>query len=372
MQSVPKKKILFVLQDMRTGGAEKIRFIVEKHIDKNVYETVYCCIREVGAIGEEIVKNGGKVICLKTDDRFFNFFATFKLYRAVRSIRPDIIHSVLFNANFHARMVGIFAGKPVITEEQGIYVWKKWYHIIIDRVLARFTRRIIAASNTVKNFLISQEGLEKCKIVVIYNCVDPDSLRLNTTRQDERSRLSVSDKDFIIGAVGNLRKEKAHGTLLDAFKKVAQRCDDTRLFIAGSGPLKDSLCEKARRLDIDKEVVFLGKVNPVAGFLKAIDLFVMPSASEGMPLALLEAIVMQVPCITSDAGGIKEVADKVKGIKMVAVNNHDELANAIICEIEKRRNGAYEPMPLQPGGIDLFMPKAYVNRLENIYKEVSA
>lgn len=363
-----KKKILFVLQDLEVGGAEQLKLTIEKYINQDKFVTVYCCIERIGTIGREIIKRGGDVITLNSNDKFYNFIAAYKLYKLARKIRPNLIHSALFNANFHARLIGVLVRTPVIIEEHGMYTWKRWYHILIDRLLANFTYKIIVPSRSVKNFLIAQEGLNFDKITVLLNCIDPDFLKSKTTRAEERMRLSVADDDFAIGAVGNLRKEKGHSVLLNAFKKVFAKYSNVRLFIVGDGLLYMHLIEKAKELAVEKNVVFLGRRSNISAFLKALDLFVMPSLSEGLGIALIESIFAGVPSIASDIEGIREVAEEAKGVTLVEPNNAAVLSNAIIKEIENRRKNNNLILG-QKEVKETFSPKFYINRLENIYKE---
>ncbi len=365
-----KRKILFVVQNLEIGGAEQLRLTVEKYIDKNKYETIYCCIRSTGPIGEEIEKRGGKVLMLNTIDNFYNFKATYKLYRIVRNIKPDIIHSMLFNANFHARIVGILTYIPVIIEEHGLYTWKKWYHILFDRILANFTKKVIAVSYSVKDFLIKQENLNPNKVMVVYDCVDPDFLKTRATRSEERMKLGVSNDTFVVGTVGNLREEKGQKILFYALKQVLVEYENTKLFIVGDGPLYGYLLEQVKRLAIKENVIFLKKRSNISGFLKALDLFVLPSTSEGLGIALIEAIAAKLPCIASNVGGIKEIAEGTEGVVLVKPNNPLELGVAIIREIEKRKSSIYKDIAPETANIkDIFTPQVYLTHLEEIYNE---
>ncbi len=368
-----KRKILFVVQDLEMGGAEQLKFTIEKYIDKNRYETIYCCIRNIGTIGEEIKKRGGNVICLNATDNFYNLTATYKLYRVARCLKPDIIHSMLFNANFHARLVGALTHIPVIIEEHGLYVWKKWYHILFDKLLAKRTKKVIAVSNSVKDFLINQEELDPDKVIVVYDCVDPNFLKTKTTRAEERSRLSVQNDAFVIGTVGNLREEKGHRILLHALKQVLVEYPDVKLFIVGDGPLYEYLQEQSSRLKIESSVLLLKKRSDISGFLKALDLFVLPSTSEGLGIALIEAIAAGLPCVASNVGGIKEIAKGAKNVCLVRPNNPLELAEAIGEEIERvKRTKGDRAFLQEPGPRPIFTPQVYLANLEHIYNGVLA
>lgn len=369
MKTNRKKKILFVLQDMEMGGAEKLKLCIQKYIDKDRYDITYCCIKKIGMIGEEIIKNGGNVVVLNANDKFYNLIAAYRLYKLAKKVKPDLIQSALFNANFHARVIGMLIKTPVIIEEHGMYAWKRSYHILIDRLLAGFTYKVIVPSKSVRDFLLAQEGLDRDKITVLYNCVDIDLSDSKTTREGERKKLNISDGSFALGAVGSLRKEKGYDLLLGAFKQVLAKYGNTMLFIAGDGYLYESLVKKARILAIEKNVVFLGKRSDVSGFLKSLDLFVMPSLSEGLGIALLEAACMGVPCVASEIGGIREIAEKIKDIVMVEPNNVKALADEIINKIKNNtevKRSVSGPKKTQ----EVFTPEFYINRLEDMYNSI--
>jgi glycosyltransferase involved in cell wall biosynthesis len=317
------------------------------------------------------MKRGGTVIALNLKHDFYNAMATYRLYRLVTKLKPDIIHSMLFNANFHARLAGMFTGTPVIIEEHGLYIWKRWYHILIDRWLANFTEKVIAVSHSVKEFLIRQERLDSGKVMVLYDCVDPNFLKAESTRAEERRRIAVTDDTFVIGTVGNLREEKGHRILLHAFKQALKRDEKVRLFIVGDGPMYDYLLNQSRRLEIAGRVTFLKKQSNIAGFLKALDLFVLSSTSEGLGIALIEAIAVGLPCIASNVGGIKEVAEGAEGVNLVRPNNPLELGSAMRREIDRKRHAEHEKHPPYEMRIrDIFTPQVYLMRLEETYNEV--
>jgi len=361
-----KKKILFVMQDLEMGGAEQLKLCIQKYINKDKYVINYCCIRKIGTVGKEIIKNGGDITCLNTSDKFYNPIVIYRLYKLARKIKPNLIQSALFNANFHARIVGIFIKVPVIIEEHGMYTWKRWYHILIDKILSGFTHKIITPSKSVRDFLIAQEGISCDKIAVVYNCMDPDLLDSKTVKDEERKRLGIRGNDFTIGTVGNLRKEKGHDILLDAFKTVLTGHSNARLFIAGDGYLYDYLIKKARVLSIEKNIVFLGKRLNISGFLRALDLFVMPSLSEGLGMALLEAVYLGVPCVASEVGGLKEISEMIDGITLVRPNDAGALANAIIYKMENNIETSSSSSDKKET-MGIFMPEFYIKSLEKMY-----
>ena len=112
------------------------------------------------------------------------------------------------------------------------------------------------------------------------------------------------------------------------------------------------------------------KRSDISGFLKALDLFVLPSTSEGLGIALIEAIAVKLPCIASNVGGIKEIAEGIENVVLVRPNNPLELGSAIIREIEKRKLLKYEDTDSEEMNIkDIFTPEVYLNHLEKVYNE---
>lgn len=365
----PKKKILFVLQDLELGGAEKLKFIISKYINLEKYDITFCCINKRGTFGEEIARRGGKVIVLDLKDKFYNLTVTYKLYGLVKKIKPDLIHSALFNANFHARLVGILTNIPVIIEEHGMYTWKRWYHIAIDRLLERFTCKIITPSNSVKDFIIKQEKIEPDKIKVIYNCIDLRELKSDISKVEAKKNLNIDAHNFVIGVVGNLRKEKGHSILLQSLRGVISEHPNVKLFILGSGPLYEKLINMSKNLKIEKHVTFMGKVTNIADFLRSLDLFIMPSLNEGFGISLIEAIYMKVPCIASNVGGIKEIAGYCPEINLIEPDNVSILSAAITDKITKRAE--FNMASSDQNNIkEIFTPQFYVDRLNDLYGSI--
>jgi protein-tyrosine-phosphatase len=145
-----------------------------------------------------------------------------------------------------------------------------------------------------------------------------------------RRELGIDPKAIVIGTAGRLSPVKGHSSLLRAACLILQRRPDARFLIVGSGPLHDALVEQASRLGIAGACVFTGPQHDAHELIAAMDVFVLPSLAEGIPMALLEAMALGTPVVATAVGGVPEVIeDRVSGM-LVAPGDEQGLADACL------------------------------------------
>lgn len=150
--------------------------------------------------------------------------------------------------------------------------------------------------------------------------VDPDSIPHGAeARTTARSSLGLDDATQVVGCVANFTPKKDHAGLLEAFVTVRRQVPDVLLVLIGSGPLEDELRARAAQLGLGDAVRFLGSRGDVLDLLPALDVFVLGSQFEGLPISLLEAMAAEVACVATRVGGIPEViTDDVDGVTVDA------------------------------------------------------
>jgi glycosyltransferase involved in cell wall biosynthesis len=134
----------------------------------------------------------------------------------------------------------------------------------------------------------------------------------------------------IIGYIGRLEREKNLFTLLKAFNEVAKQRQNIRLLIIGEGSLKRELISFAKTTNASEKVCFLGAQRDIPDWLKALDIFILPSFTEGLPIALLEAMAASKAIIASDIPAVKEVVENGKEALLFNPNNVQQLTNLIL------------------------------------------
>jgi glycosyltransferase involved in cell wall biosynthesis len=135
--------------------------------------------------------------------------------------------------------------------------------------------------------------------------------------------------------VANLRAEKGHDVLIDAAPQILEAHPDAEFVLAGEGPHRDALMERARRRGVADRIQFLGQCRDVPAVLAGADLFVLPSRSEALPNAVIEAMAAGLPVVASNVGGIPElITDGVSGV-LVSPGDPRALAGAVIGVMEE-------------------------------------
>ena len=204
---------------------------------------------------------------------------------------------------------------------------------LIDKGMVRFADRIIPVSESLANRLHLGKRLRQ-RTEVIANAVDP----IDTTQEflDLRQHYGVLESEDLLGLVGRLSPEKGHRFFLEAFKAIATVAPQVKALIVGEGQERDAITRFIHHYGLEKRIILTGYQKDVSSFHQAFDILVLPSLSEGMPNAALEAMVFAKPVIASNVGGIPEVVIDGETGLLVEAKNPATLAAAMLDLIENR------------------------------------
>jgi glycosyltransferase involved in cell wall biosynthesis len=228
----------------------------------------------------------------------------------------------------------IFRRPSIVETCHGREFWREGKRIKgnfwLDRQASRFVDRVIAVSDATARYLRESKGIPGNKIVVIRNGRDLASLLPPTPEQSAKARaeLGLSNVQSVL-LLGRLAREKGHASLLDALKILGSRKPSLVAMFAGTGPLEAELKGKCKAAGLSERVRFLGYRTDLSRLLAAADLVVLPSISEGLPLAAVEALAAARPIIATETGGTPEVVlDGQTGL-LVQPNDSAALAAAM-------------------------------------------
>ena len=169
--------------------------------------------------------------------------------------------------------------------------------------------------------------LPRERVASVPTGIDTDRFSPGDKRAARRA-LGLPDDAFIFGIVATLRSWKGHAYLLDAF--AAAGVPNSRLVIVGDGPQETNLKDRIAELNLTNRVTMAGRQSDVVPWLRALDVFVLPSyANEGIPQAVLQAMAVDLPIISCPIGGIPECTAGLAGVTLVAPKDAGELARAL-------------------------------------------
>ena len=314
-------RILHVVDTWAVGGLQNGLANLIERMDTAHFEHVICAMRPVDRTNARSVPAGRvQVIGLSTEESNRRFQAP-ALIRKIRQVKPDIIHTRnwgTFEAQLSALCVG---GCARVHSEHGIdfdSTTKESVRRRLSRRLAfQLAHRVISVSHQLKNLHAKRTGFPAHKIEVIHNGVDSRRFyQDDDSRTRVRRELGISDSEFCIGCVGNLIPVKDHLTLLRAVSGFAQRGRPWRLLVVGAGPELPKLTAfVAGHPGLKDRVLFLGRSNSVPDLLNAMDVYVLPSLTEGIANSLLEAMATGLPVVATATGGNPEaIVNGVSGL----------------------------------------------------------
>lgn len=265
-----------------------------------------------------IIKDLQRDIHLGTELKAFS-----QTYKLVKSIKPDIVHVHSSKAGTLCATAARMAGAKVVYTVHGFVFnepmsWVKKYFYLVSELAARFFRNYTI---TVSKFDLATGRkyhiIPKKKGIAIYNGIDPEKSNSILTKEKARSALyekmgfTFPKGIRIVGLVANLYPAKGVEYLIDA-AYLAERykgLTNTIFIVIGEGELRKELEAQIVEHNVQGIFFLMGSVPDAYKYLKAFDVFVMPSVKEGFPYALLEVMMARVPFIATKVGGIPEIAE---------------------------------------------------------------
>lgn len=327
-------KVLHLIVTLPVGGIEqRLKELVIRYC-KEDFQPIVCCLRDKNVVGKEIEQYGIEVIELnRMRGHRFDPLLVWRLYRLMKERKIDIVRMHEYHANLYGRLAAQWAKVPVVVSSvHNVYRRKLYHRFWINRFLARWSDRVIAISERVKEDLFRFDRLPPAKVKVIPNGVDPLPFENPISKEEARKKLSLPEQALVIGTVGRLSIAKGHPILIEAFRLLLEEGGDPdlRLVLVGEGPLRESLEQSVRKWGLEKRVLFLGTRRDVPDCLRAFDLFVFSSLWEGQPAAIIEAMAAGLPIVSTEYEGVREIiTDKVEAL-LVRPNDPKALKEGMV------------------------------------------
>jgi glycosyltransferase involved in cell wall biosynthesis len=328
----PRTKVLHIVNAMEIGGLQRVVETLCEATDRDRFDVRVLCLGVVGLIGDEMRGRGFQVDGLPdSDPERPDRLAAWKVYQYLKADPVDVVHT----HNTQAMIEGIapaFAARVPIrihTDHARLYPDRQAY-ILAERVLSRLTSAVVAVSDHTATQLRTYQKISERRLVTIPNGIDASAFIGSFDVVAKRKELGLPATGPVIGLAARLAEQKGIIHLLEAMPLLLNRFPDLHLLIAGEGELEDSLKESAAELGIEAHTHFLGPRRDIPELYAVMDLFMLPSYWEGLPMALLEAMAAGLPTVGCDVGGVATaVKEGVNGM-LVEPGRPDDLAEATI------------------------------------------
>lgn len=371
-------RVLQVINSLVVGGAEQLLVTLARYIDTERFDLRVCSLaplddtpilRDLQALGVPVY---GVARRRGHDPRH-----AVRLLALIRSHGVDVVHTHLAYANTIGALAGMLSGRPVISTLHSI----RNVHNPRSRsgrlkrsaqmqMLRWGTRTVVACAPAVRTVAVEELRLPAGKVVAVANGIDTEAFGAVDPADTAacRAELLAAGAGPLVVAVGNLLQAKGHVHLVGATRLLTEQWPGLRVAIVGRlGDGAEAVRARIAAEGLGERVALTGQRRDVAALVSAADLFVLPSLTEAMPLALLEAMSAGVPVVATRVGGVPEVVEDGVTGRLAAPRDEAGLAEAIAAMLKDRPSALRMGRAGQARVRALYGAAGWARRLEDIY-----
>jgi len=323
-----KKKILLLATRGEVGGVQVFMLNLALDLVRRGFPVSFA-FGDGAYLKKECIKHALPYFELRhlrrTHNPFKNILFIFELRRLLNKEKFDVLHinssnalaGVLSARYSRPRTKSVFTvhGLSLIDEEYKKNIFFKILYTTYFKLLLKFTDETVYISQE-NQAAIGRQNIGPPGNVIL-NGLDPKSLKYLGRDEARAFITSISgirfEDSFVLGSIGRLSYQKNYEFLLGAFPKVLQANHRAIAIIIGEGPFKKRLKSLAEKLNLSDKVFFIGELIDAAQYLRAFDLFILPSRYEGLPITLIECLFTPLPVLAANVGGNSEVLNAAPG-----------------------------------------------------------
>jgi glycosyltransferase involved in cell wall biosynthesis len=306
---VKRRRVLHVIDSLDLGGAQVVLLNLIRHADATRYEIDAACLHGHGVYWQRLTAAGVRAHSLS----FHHYFPSYVpgLMWLMLTRRYDIVHAHLLAANVIAKPLAALCGVPVRINHDHcndkLTDPRKWAPAA-DKFANRFASHVVTVSDSTREYIVDVERVPAERVTTIHNGVDLEAFRPRPDmRAAAREQWKLPPDAFVVAGIGRLTFQKNFALFLDVAAEVLRMSPRAFFVIAGTGEDEPALREQAARLGIAERVRFLGFVGEMAQLYPAIDMLLLTSRYEGLPITILEAMAVGLPIVSSRLDGVQEI-----------------------------------------------------------------
>lgn len=333
-------RVLQIIGDVVGGGVEQVILNYYRHIDRN--EVQFDFILHNGALKsyvDNIESLGGKVYKI-TPYKSNPIKTVLEMYKIMKG-NYQIVHSNMNALSVFPLFAAYLAGVPVrILHNHSTDTKAEPLRTFVKHLLRPFARLFAneywACSKLAGEWMYGKQAVADGKVTIINNAIDLKQFAFDEAKRNKlRKEFGLQDC-FVIGHVGRFMKQKNHDFLIDIFAEVVKKQDNAKLLLIGDGSLREQIENKVKTLGLDEKVIFTGVRSDVADLYNAMDVFVLPSFYEGLPVVGVEVQANGLPFLCS-SNVTREIliSDRIELLKLE--DGMKTWAEKILAYVNKKR-----------------------------------
>lgn len=338
-------KIIFLVTQSEFGGAQRYIFEMVSNLNRKQYEILVAAGQGDGELFKKLQNINIKKIPLEQLKRVPWPWQVLLVIKEIRNLLKKEKPDFLFLCSTTAGLLGSIAGfllkikncKLKIIYRIGGWAfrdprgfWKNWFILLAEKITGLLKDAIIVNSEIDRKLVLKYKIVPAKKIFKIYNGLNPESLNF-LSRQEARERLNLEQSAKIVGTVANFYKTKGLKYFIEAANKLIEVKPQSVFVIIGDGRLRPELEAQIKKYNLENKVFLIGRIPDAYKYLKAFDVFVLPSLKEGFPWIILEAAAAELPIVATKVGAIPEILEEEI---LVEPGNSQVLAKKISWMIE--------------------------------------
>jgi L-malate glycosyltransferase len=366
-------KVFHIIKSLGRGGAEMLLPETFDVHDKSQFEFQYAYFLPwKDQIAKVLAVKGAVVHCFQASNNIALFLKFVTIASFLKKWNADVLHCHLPWAGFVGRVAGKLANVPVVYTEHNK---QERYHGItrwLNKVTFSWQEAVIAVSKEVADSIQTNIG-NKTTVYTILNGVNTETFVRSTadgTRIREQLGIPLASK--VVGLVAVFRTQKRIDLWLNAAAEINRLLPDTHFVLVGDGPQRTMVEGKVKELRLESVVHLVGLQPETRPYYAAFDLFFMTSEFEGLPVAMLEAMSMECPVVSTVAGGIGEVIRSgQEGLLFPVACSANDLANACVSLLSDPETMNTFAQRARERVVAAFSIKQMASQVESVYREVS-
>jgi glycosyltransferase involved in cell wall biosynthesis len=364
-------RIAFFAPWLQTGGTQRHLQQVIELLDPARFSTQVYTLRPGGEVETELVAAGVPVTSLDIGGSLGSPRAMLAMVRAARTLRAEgvqVVHGYQWRPALVGAIVGRLARIPLLLAGKRSLTGTDSRARLAWRMIGPRVDTIVTNADALRDEAKAHGVMARWE--VIPSGVDVERFRSGAAGVEAKRALGLDPLRPVVGTVGRLEERKRQGHLLHAVRAmVAQGSPAPQVLLVGDGPLRETLATEAAHLGLASVVHFAGEIPDVRPALAAMDVFVLPSAAEGMSNALLEAMAAARAVVATAVGGTSEVIEDGRTGILVAPGDVTLLASQLRGLLSTPGRGEFLGAAARRAVAQRFGAPAMVRRLERVYDE---